>query len=212
MRGSLLAIGVLGICSALPVRAEVGWYIGGAIGQGVVQSGATDLDATLAAQGITAQSSVNCKCTDFKLYAGYGLNGWLAIEGGYVNLGKLEAAGTFTAPLPGGAFSDSIQADGWNADVVAAAPVTDNFLVYGRLGIIRASVTADIVASTGLFTLTLPSRAISTNTHYGVGLQYNFSRNWGIRGEWEKFSKLGDPNTTGQGDIDLYSLGATYRF
>jgi OOP family OmpA-OmpF porin len=212
MRGSLLAISVLGICSVSSARAETGWYVGGAIGQGIVQSGATDLNATLAAQGITAQSTVNCKCTDFKLYAGYGLNGHFAIEGGYVNLGKLDATGTFTAPLPGGVFSDSIKADGWNVDVVAAAPVTENLSVYGRLGLIRASVTANIVASTGFFTLALPSRAISTNAHYGAGLQYNFSRNWGIRGEWEKFNKLGDPNTTGQGDIDLYSLGAIYRF
>lgn len=212
MRGSLLAISVLGICTNLSARAESDWYIGGAIGQGIVQSGATDLNATLAAQGITAQSTVSCKCTDFKLYAGYRLNDNFAIEGGYVNLGKLDASGTFTAPLPGGVFSDSIKADGWNVDVVGTAPVTENFSAYGRLGLIRASVTADIAASTGFFTLTLPAKAISNNTHYGLGLNYRLSTNWGVRGEWERFSQLGDPNTTGQGDIDLYSIGTTYRF
>jgi hypothetical protein len=30
--------------------------------------------------------------------------------------------------------------------------------------------------------------------------------------EWERFSNIGDKNTTGQSDVDLYSIGAVFHF
>ena len=43
----------------------------------------------------------------------------------------------------------------------------------------------------------------------GAGVQYDFDKNLGVRGEWERyrFDALG-----GKSNTDLYSVGVNYRF
>ena len=36
--------------------------------------------------------------------------------------------------------------------------------------------------------------------------------NLGIRGEWQRYSKVGSDNTGGDGDIDVFSLAVVWRF
>ena len=54
---------------------------------------------------------------------------------------------------------------------------------------------------------------------YGIGGQFNFSRNLGLRLEWQRYSGLESPSTTGGGvtvsgesDIDVLSLGVLWKF
>jgi opacity protein-like surface antigen len=42
-----------------------------------------------------------------------------------------------------------------------------------------------------------------TEFHYGLGAKYAFTRNWAVRGEWEKTDKL---------KVELLSIGVEYRF
>jgi OmpA-OmpF porin, OOP family len=214
MRRSLpLALLVSGFIFSLPVAAESNVYLGTTFAKSYAQSSSVGLDATLAAQGITAQSTVNSKDKSYKFYAGYQFTPYFALEGGYVNLGKVNAAGTFTFPFPpGGTFTDTIQANGWNVDAVGTLPVIENLSLYGRLGWVRAKVTANIVAQTGFGAMSFPSQARSTGTHYGIGGQYKLNQNWAVRAEYERFNKIGNPLTTGQGDIHLYGMSAQYRF
>lgn len=207
-----LALLVSGLALSLPAAAESNLYLGGTFAKSYTQSSSVGLDATLAAQGITAQSTVNSKDSSYKFYAGYQVTPYFAVEGGYVNLGKVDAAGTFTAPFPGGTFTDHIQASGWNADAVGTFPVRENVSLYGRLGWVRAKVTANVVANGAFGTMLLPSEATSTGTHYGIGGQYKLNPNWAVRAEYEQFNKVGNPLTTGQGDIHLYGVSVQYHF
>lgn len=197
--------------SAAPAHAESAWYGGVALGQSFV-SGGSDLNAILAAQGIKAQSTSTCQCSAYKLYAGYVIDQTFSVEGGYAKLGSTKASGTFTTPLPGGNFTDDIPAKGWTLDALAAAPLIERFSIYGRLGVVRAKVSADVVAKTPFYTVTSAKQSDTTRPHYGVGIHYDVAPNLGIRAEWETFSKVGNPVTTGQGDVVLYSLGMNYRF
>jgi opacity protein-like surface antigen len=48
-------------------------------------------------------------------------------------------------------------------------------------------------------------RAVDTDISFGLGLSYNFTRNLGVRAEWERF-KLDDA------DADPLSIGIVWRF
>lgn len=212
MKHRSLLLVMLGTISSLSVPAESAWYVGGTAGGASVSSTGSDLDKILAKQGITAQSTMNCACTAFKFFAGHVLNNHVAIEGGYADLGEIQASGTFTAPLPGGVFTDNIRVTGITLDAIGSVSPFKNFSLYARLGVVRAKVTADIAATTAFYTLTLSEEKTTLSAHYGLGLTYRLSPHWSLRGEWEGFNKLGDPDTTGQGDIKIYSGGLTYSF
>ncbi|MNC93178.1 hypothetical protein D3C83_97480 [compost metagenome] len=51
----------------------------------------------------------------------------------------------------------------------------------------------------------------NTDPTYGLGLRYDFTRQFGVRGEWERFRLGGNP-VTGKSDTDLYSINAVFRF
>lgn len=211
---SLILSAIIGGLSMLTVtnsHAESGWYGGVALGQSFVSSG-SDLNAVLASQGITAKSQTTCQCTGAKIFTGYAINRTFSIEGGYAKLGSTKASGAFTAPLPGGSFTDDIPATGWTLDGIASMPLPNNFSIYGRLGLVRAKVSADIVAKTPFYTVTSSKQSDTTRPHYGLGIAYDFSPRLGVRAEWETFNKIGNTLTTGQANVALYSLSAIYRF
>jgi hypothetical protein len=41
---------------------------------------------------------------------------------------------------------------------------------------------------------------------------YDVSPKFAIRAEWERFDKVGDKNKTGEGDVDLLSVGLKFSF
>lgn len=212
MRSSIMLLSAASILFSISAAAESTKYMGISIGQGYTKSSSISLDNTLASQGITAQSTINVKDTAYKIFVGYQFTQKFSIEGGYANLGQVKAAGTFTAPFPGDTFNDTIKASGWNVDAIGSLSVMNNLEAYARLGLIRAKTTSNIIANTAFGTITFPNQATSTSTHYGAGLQYKLTQNWAMRGEYERYNRIGNPLTTGQGDIQVYSLGARYQF
>ena len=44
----------------------------------------------------------------------------------------------------------------------------------------------------------------NTDPTYGLGLRYNFTRQFGLRGEWERFRASG--SSFGKSDVDVYSV------
>jgi hypothetical protein len=47
----------------------------------------------------------------------------------------------------------------------------------------------------------------STDATYGLGLRYDFTKAFGVRGEWERFRTGGNV-----GDIDVFSVSGVVRF
>ena len=47
---------------------------------------------------------------------------------------------------------------------------------------------------------------------YGLGVQYDFTDKFGLRGEWMRYSNVGDSDTTGQTDVDVMGVSLLYRF
>jgi hypothetical protein len=42
---------------------------------------------------------------------------------------------------------------------------------------------------------------------YGIGGEFNVSKRFGIRIEWNRYADIGSDEVTGEGDVDMFSAG-----
>lgn len=211
--GLCMSVGVASF-SGVALAEDAGWYAGGSLGSARAKSdtSAAQLDAELATLGITATSTLNEDDTGFKLFAGYQFNKNLAVEGGYVDLGKpIEFSSVVTAP-GAGTVKTTIKNDGWNMDVVGILPINDAFSAFGKVGLYYSKTTLDVSATGAGGTAAVSANKTETTPKFGLGANYAFTKNVGVRAEWERYKNLGDNNTTGEGDVDLWSIGVSFKF
>ena len=87
VRSTLLAAA---LAAAIPATAQTPpplWYIGGGVGRGNLNVSGTELTGLSNAQ-------VDDSATSYTLRAGFRFNPYMAIEGGYYDLGKYSFEGT----------------------------------------------------------------------------------------------------------------------
>jgi len=168
---------------------DSGWYIGGSVGQ----SKAKDVCSGVSGPG------VSCEDTDtaYRIFGGYQINKHFAVELGYYQLGEATASGTFRA---------TIESKAWDLVAVGILPIGDKFSVYGKLGMYMA----DTDFSTNNPAFSNESKS-NTDLTYGIGVGYDFTKNFGIRAEYQVFKDVGGGDI-GTADVDVMSIGIVYRF
>jgi OOP family OmpA-OmpF porin len=183
-------------------------YVVGSIGRSTVDANKAALDSVLTGAGATALSStLNNTDTGYKIQIGQQLSPNWAVEGGWVNFGKVNYSATFT----GGNASVDAKASGFNVAALGILPLNESFSLFGKLGVIYATVdaSASIVGRTASGWAT--ASASNWKPTWGLGGTINVSKQVGIRAEFEQFSKLGDTNT-GKSTVDLLSVGMVFKF
>lgn len=177
--GALASLFAVGTASA-----EEGFSVGASAG--VAQWKVDDPSADIAKNN-----------TGYKLYAGYGFNPFVGLEGGYVSLGKAK----FSGPRASG----DIKSDGAFLDVVGTLPLPPLFSVFARAGVYRATST---VSGFGIGPGGSASDK-STDIKYGVGAEATLAPFVRGRIEWERYrvNAFGD-----KGNIDLFSVGLNFNF
>jgi OOP family OmpA-OmpF porin len=125
--------------------------------------------------------------TGGKLYGGYSFTPNFGLEAGYASLGKFSSA------------AGEAKGHGTYLDAVGTVPLGNNFSALGRVGLFGGRLENTAVGSTDS----------GTNLKVGAGVQYDFDKNLGVRGEWERyrFDSFGSKS-----NADLYSIGLHYRF
>ncbi|NCO01294.1 MAG: OmpA family protein [Epsilonproteobacteria bacterium] len=194
--------------SANPLMAEtttdysLGWYMGANIGMS-----ATKIDEETITQNLTNPSYTDHnRNLGYKLFGGYAFNNYFALEGGYFNLGTFD----YSLTTSGGTLDGEIEVMGINIDAVALYPLTENFSLFGRVGAHYAQ-TKDTFLSTGTISVAdnNPDKN-ALNYKFGAGVQFAITDAMDIRLEAERY-RINDA-VNNDGDIDLYSIGLTYRF
>jgi OOP family OmpA-OmpF porin len=155
----------------------------------------TDTDAELTRLGKTGiASSTGNSSTGYKAMLGYQLYPQLAIEGGYVDMGKIDYNATFT----GGAVGVESKSTGMNFSVLGLAPINAQISVFGKVG-----YTMGAIKSTGNSAGTSVSLTQDKNSlGLGFGGIYQITPSLGLRAEWEKLYS----------DVNLLSIGLQTRF
>jgi OOP family OmpA-OmpF porin len=184
---ALLALG--GLVAASQTAAQ-GFYIGGSVGK-------SDFDDDNAIPGLITSGSVDGSDTGFKIFGGYQFNQHFGVELAWVDLGKAGYSGTFSGlPVTGG----TVETSGLNLSAVGILPLGSGFALFGKAGFFAwESKAKDVTGG-----LPFSGKEDGTDLSLGIGASYDFTKNFGIRAEWERFKAVGD--------IDLLSVGIVYKF
>lgn len=172
---------------------KTGFFVGGAVGRLDY-----NIDTSPQATGGLNVTSKDEKETGWKVYGGYQFNKYIGVDVSYVGLGTFSAKGT-TSGLP---FTANVKTNGLALALVGTLPVSDNFAVFGRIGGIRTKSKATGTVST----VQITDSDYTNGSLVGVGLRYNFTPQFALRLEAERFG-LGDGDSA-----NFYSLGAQYTF
>jgi OOP family OmpA-OmpF porin len=195
--------------SALAQDDQRGFYVGLSVGQSKVKID----DSLVAVTGATA-SSVSKDETDtgYKIYVGHRFHRNFALEGGWTDLGKFRATRNVTAPAVG-SLSAEVESSGFHLDALGILPL-QQFSLFGKVGAMYAT-TESSFSTTGAVVLLPGENANPEESELewklGLGASYAFTRNLAVRAEWERVLKVGS-SETGEGDMDLFSVGLTFRF
>jgi OmpA-OmpF porin, OOP family len=204
---------VLTCALAATAHAENNWYVVGSIGQSSFDASKSDGDASFNDFGFDVNSSsLDDEDTAYKIQLGYQFNPNFAIEGGYVDLGGL----TYKANVTDGFFDYNVKMDveasGLNIAAVGILPLNNNFSLFAKFGFINAKVETSVKASSGGFSASGSEDSTDLKPMFGVGAAYAITDRLSIRVELERYSKLGDEDSTGEGDVDLLSGGIAFKF
>ena len=204
-----LALAVMAVlASSAATAAEKGWYVGGNIGESKATIDDDRIIGSLLGAGFTTSSLAEDESDlGYKVFGGYQFNKYLALEGGYFDLGKFG----FTATtVPAGSLSGEVKFKGVNFDIVGFVPFTEKFSAFGRAGVNYAE-TNGTFGGTGAVNVLDPRRSKSAADYkVGLGLQYDFTRSFAMRAEVERY-RIND-SVGNKGDIDLGTVGVLFRF
>ncbi len=214
--------------AAVPAgAAERGFYVGGFYGQT-----RSDLDQSqyenlawllyrdLEFDPLTRiSSSLDDKDSGYGFFGGFRFSPYLAVEGGYVDLGKF----TFKDQTEG---FDAFEAEdvmleqrlttkmsGLSVSVLGILPLTYRTELFARGGVIFTSneLTARVEASNGFGIGGELSSESDTDFLAGVGAAMSFAEIYSVRLEYQRIFDAGD-EFTGEADTDIISLGVAVTF
>jgi len=207
--GILALAGCTLINSSLAMAEDSGFYLGGNAGPTISHLDESGMTNRVAGPGLNITSITrDNNSIGYKLFGGYQFNNYLALEGGWFDLGRFNFRSTST---PAGTLNGDMKFRGVNMDALLRFPISDQFSLFGRGGVTYAQ-TRDSFTSTGA--IVLPANPTPNkwawNPKYGVGLEYDVTPSFGIRAEAERY-RVNDA-VGGNGNVDLFSLGIIYRF
>jgi OOP family OmpA-OmpF porin len=176
----LLAAAGMAVSSAsMAQSAEKGFYAGASFGQ-------SEADGSC-----PTGFSCDFKDTDWKIFGGYRFMRHLAVEGFYADHGEIT--------VKSGAVTATAQSSTFGVAAVGILPLGGNFELFGKLGVGSTSVDATASAPG----VSAGASDSGSDVLYGVGALYNFTRNLGVRAEYERYN---------DSEINVLSIGVQYRF
>ena len=141
--------------------------------------------------------------TAWRFFGGYQFSRTLALEFGYADLGAAGASGAVgVTPVQARA---EVQA--WDLVGVLSFPVNEQFSFFGKLGVYRAETDARVDVAG----VTVAANEKNSAWTYGLGAQYDLTRNLGLRAEFQQYANVGG-SATGEDDVSVFSVGALFRF
>ena len=182
-------------------------YIGAAIGRSRVHID----DRAAARQLTTASQTVNAWSSDekdvgFKLFAGKHINRYLAVEGGYFDLGDFSYT---TRTVQGGTLTGDVRIRGINADLIGKLPVSQRFMLFARAGMAYVKADTDFSGSRVNEAAPAEHNEGKWKPHFGVGAEMSLSQKLSLRLEAERVRTRDFLSDNGK--ADLYSLALVYK-
>lgn len=184
---------------SLPAVADSGPYLAADFGRahfsgGIFDSGFIPPSST---------TSVNDTVSANRFILGFQITPYWGVEAGYVDLGTatLSYPGT---PSLGTYF---IKADGAFVAGTGTWPISQQWSLYARAGVISSQVDYNHECNNGGCALFSSAQTTGSSATYGLGAKWNFLADWSLRLGWDRYRNLGNASY----DANLLSLGVEFR-
>ena len=185
---------VAGLLAASDAQAQGDWYMGAAIGQADIDYSASDLTSDLDGLGWTIEgATVDNDGTAWKIYGGWSVSDFVAVELGWVDLGKVDTR--YSTTIPPDQIDDiladtfnvhPLTGDGFTAAAVLKWPVTDDFAVHAKAGVFAWNSDVEVRVVEG-GTGQVAGDDDGTDAMYGVGIEWKLNGQWSLTAEWERY-------------------------
>jgi OmpA-OmpF porin, OOP family len=186
----------------------------GFYGVGEVTYSSASLDPSYFDNALTTNGATGLSSSDsggsyqWRLQGGYRFNPYLALELGYIDFGKAD----YQAAYSGGSAHGSLKAGGVDMAALVSVPLNDSFSVFGKLGVVDATVKSNLQAGTPADSASGDTSVNSVRPLLGLGASYKLTDNVDLRADYDYVSGLGSSSKTGTMDVNMFSLGAVYNF
>lgn len=203
---TLVASGIGLATQANAASTTEGVYVGADLGTSIANRHVAGIDGALRNQGIPITSGNSDKQeTTHGLTVGYRINPYLAVEGGYVNLGNMG----YQSNTNTGAVVGNVKSQGLTAAAVGILPIARDVSVYGKLGVIDARTDLRASGSNGIATTN--TREYSVTPLLGLGASYDITPKVSTQVEWNRYNKLGGASTS-EVSYNTVTVGMRYKF
>ncbi len=199
-----------GFAHAASSADKPGWYAGLDVARSNIGSGEGGIDGVFANQGISSATSISNQATGLGLNLGYRYNRFFAVEGGYIDFGKYDYNSTTTAPAAD-TLQGNYKANAWSLSAVGILPLDNQWSLFGKAGITDTKATLSASSASGATSVNGGSDS-GTGFVAGAGATYDFAKNWFGKAELDRYAHVGNSSSTGEMNMNVFSLGVGMRF
>lgn len=208
----------LSLALLLPAFANAGeFYLSGSVGPGRVDFDKDEFDASFTDSGLLIlESQLDENHAAWQLQLGYRLSAYIAVEGGYTSLGTYPYKAVVDAG--GGqqlSFTVESKAAGVNLMAVGSLPLGQSFELFGSAGAIYHEISQTLKVGEPFneeldnFEDTKVSPTFAAGLHW-FGRSYGGERRVALRLAAQRFMNIGDEETTGETNVDVFWIGASF--
>jgi OmpA-OmpF porin, OOP family len=188
-----------------------GVYLIGGIGQGMADFNSSDFPTDP-----DFDRQLDDRATTWNIGVGYRFHRNIAVELGYASLGEYNARYTGTGAFAGETTNDEYDVTAWKLAAVGILPVMQQLSLIGKLGVALTRVENRFSESIGGVTASESASKSKSTLLWGLGAQYDVTKNLGLRAEYESFGTVGseitDDSGTGRAKIASFNLNVVYSF
>jgi OOP family OmpA-OmpF porin len=209
MQHCVSRIAMAAVFASIAGTASAQFYVGAQGGYATGGPDAGQISSDLVNLGyFSASTNVDKGDGAWRVFGGYQILPWLAVEGAYVDVGKTSWSSVVSPP---GTLDVSLRTTAWTLGVAARYEFVPKFYGYGRISAAWTE-TKPTVSSSGFVETDGASSSKRTVPAYAVGLEYAFAPNWLGRLEYEGMSGVSSDELGGKFDTNMVSLGLRYNF
>jgi OmpA-OmpF porin, OOP family len=207
----VLALACLAALTALPAAAqqEGGYFYGGVgAGQGRAKIDQDRISSTLLGAGlVTSGFAADNKSNTWRIFGGYQMNRNFGLEASFFNLGKF---GFHTDTTPAGTLDGQARIQGGGLDLVGTLPISERFSLLARAGVQQARTRDHFTGSGAVSVLNPTPSKRDTGYKVGVGMQYDITPNFLVRGEVDRY-RVNDA-VGNRGTVNVASVSLVFPF
>jgi len=205
----LSMLGLLALWATLASAAETGWYVGGGGGASTYNGTGEDFAPLIPGETLTT-TNLQDTSTGWKVFAGKQFHENWGVEFAYTSLGKFSRDADVTGGVAGSPASEyaEVKPECWSLSAVGTLPLGNNFSLLGKAGLCRWDDKAYAYETAAGVITPEPVYTTGTNLTFGLGAKYDFTNNWGMRVEWERFESVVHNSSS----VDMWSGSLQYGF